>query len=411
MPHWALFESRKGITLRGTGASRLLEVRGVAALVALALLAAACGGDDGAEGAPGPGGGAPSVVTESAPTGAAGASSVPAPDERGPHAVGRLTLELTDAERGRTLPVDLWYPTHATTLATASPYVVVGDISFTGSAQHASPVALGGHPLVVFSHAYDSRRFQSYSVMELLASHGFLVAAPDHVGSTTIEAVAGGADTTAVAHAKRVEDVGFVVQALLEESTNPEGELGGRVDGTRTAVVGHSLGAASALAFAGGAGSAADGGPVPGGVKAVVALAPRLDVLDPGQLAAVTAPTLLVGGTRDATQPIEESIVPAFEQVGAETVVRVDVEGAAHASFSDVCHIVEVLRRSTLEARFRAPVEAAAEETCGDDVLGTLDAQRALARSLVPFLMTNAAGDDRYGDLLGEGGGVSLVRR
>lgn len=381
--------------------------------MALALLASACGGDDGAEGAPDPGAGAPSVATDTGATGSSGAGTraLPAPDERGPHAIGRLTLELTDEGRGRTLPVDLWYPTHATTLATASPYTIVGEISFTGSAQHASPVALGGHPLVVFSHAAESRRFQSYSVMELLASHGFLVAAPDHVGSTTIEAVAGGADTPAVAHAARVADLGFVVRALLEESTNPEGELGGRVDGTRTAVVGHSLGGGAALTFAGAAGGATEDGPVPGGVKAVAAIAPRLDVLDPGQLAAVTAPTLLVGGTRDVTQPIEDSIAPAFEQVGAETVVRVDVEGAAHASFTDVCHIVEVLRRSALEEQFRAPVEAAAEESCSGDVLRALDAQRALARSLVPFLMAHVAGDDRYEELLVGGDGVSLVRR
>src|SRR5687768_11675989 len=109
----------------------------------------------------------------------------PDPGVTGPYAVGRTTFTVTDPARsGRTLQVDAWYPSDPAA-ASAFPRSVI-DLVYTkleSPLAHADPpVAVpptaAGFPLVVFSHGATAIRFQSYSLMEHLASHGYVVAAP-----------------------------------------------------------------------------------------------------------------------------------------------------------------------------------------------------------------------------------------
>src|ERR687891_1264094 len=131
------------------------------------------------------------------PVGAgADAASVPAPpDGPGRHAVGLSTVQMMDPARGgRTLTVDIWYPADPGSDApTAELDLLLTRLELPGVLAD-PPAARGSFPLVIFSHGNGGVRFQSWFLMQALASHGFVVAAPDHAGNTALDAIAGTSD-------------------------------------------------------------------------------------------------------------------------------------------------------------------------------------------------------------------------
>ncbi|MBK7973635.1 MAG: hypothetical protein IPK07_10305 [Deltaproteobacteria bacterium] len=164
------------------------------ALVLAALLAAGCGSDDAAVD---PSGADPAAL--------------------GPFPVGVRTLPVDDPSREdltarypipRRVTTEVWYP--AAESARAAPrdpvlgfipdeleapltaiiqrFYGTGGIdnlsSLTGAVRDA-PIARksGPYPLIALSHGNGSIRFQNFSLAEYLASHGFVVVAPDHLGN------------------------------------------------------------------------------------------------------------------------------------------------------------------------------------------------------------------------------------
>lgn len=110
----------------------------------------------------------------------------------------------------------------------------------TRDATPASPGA-GGWPLLVFSHCTECFRFSFHSVTARLASHGFVVAAPDHVDNTRFDATASITNTFL---AVRAADVSRVLDALLDANdARVPASLRGTLDATRVAALGHSFGA------------------------------------------------------------------------------------------------------------------------------------------------------------------------
>ena len=113
---------------------------------------------------------------------------VDAPDLLGPFAVGHTSFTPVDASRDdRSLLVDVWYPIDAEDVQDAprTTYDLAAGIGLD------SEVALDGLPvssrqnqtLLVFSHGYGGINTQSIKLMEILASHGFIVASPEHAGN------------------------------------------------------------------------------------------------------------------------------------------------------------------------------------------------------------------------------------
>jgi predicted dienelactone hydrolase len=78
--------------------------------------------------------------------------------ERGPYPVQFMALDLVDQARNRPIPADLFLP----------------EIPNAGA---------GTIPVIVFSHGLGHSRIYFRDVAEHVASHGFAVAMPDHVGS------------------------------------------------------------------------------------------------------------------------------------------------------------------------------------------------------------------------------------
>ncbi|HVP31628.1 MAG TPA: dienelactone hydrolase family protein [Myxococcota bacterium] len=191
------------------------------------------------------------------------------PFARGPHPVGVRSFEPTDAARGRTLPLEVWYPAaEAHRGADLSPetqdtYQVLA--LFPGAPQAAvrdaepAPLPRGRAPVVVFSHGFGGHRRQTTFLCTHLASHGYVVAAPDHVGNTVADMMQTFMDVQAGKPlpdpdallgsmiAARPADASFVLDWLLGGGAAGVSEL---ADAARVGISGHSFGGWTTLVTA-----------------------------------------------------------------------------------------------------------------------------------------------------------------
>ena len=210
--------------------------------------------------------------------------SVPLPT--GPNLVGTQVLDLVDPTRNdpflangvkRELLVRLWYPASPVQSCRSADYAsprVWTDFSrllgvplpqvTTNSCWKAS-MTDGAHPVVVFTHGYTGT-FTDYTFLfEDLASRGYVVASVDHTFEATavefpdgrlIESVFGShlgstmrADEQSMDYAVsvRLNDLQFVVNALELLNAGDSSLFAGKLDMSRLALAGHSLGGLTAI--------------------------------------------------------------------------------------------------------------------------------------------------------------------
>lgn len=328
------------------------------------------------------------------------------PVRHGPYAVGATTRLLGPATAPE-LVVEVWYPAQPAPGAEPGRYEA-GIVGLDGQAYRDAPVDVRGgpYPVVVFSHGYGGIRFQSTFLTEFLASHGVVVVAADHAGSTMIDL---DLDGFAAAAVKRPRDVARAFDLVA----------GGAVAGLQVrtdayAVVGHSFGAWTALAVGGGlidplsAGAACaetrrpgcaffegqtidpvaaarDAVPDPRAV-ATVALAPGgwyAFGVDGSGLEAVRAP-LVLAGTSDGDMPYDTEGRPTWEALGSPKWMAT-LQDAGHWAFSDICDMVPFL------------------EDCRGTAAGYLDpalVQATTQRLVLSHVGVHLLEDDRYAPFL-----------
>jgi predicted dienelactone hydrolase len=189
------------------------------------------------------------------------------PFRRGPFTVGVRTSHLVDRERDRPLPVEVWYPADAAHVGadlaadTKDRYELLPGLpESTQDAVRDARSADGRFPLVAFSHGFGAHRRQSTFLCTHLASHGYVVAAVDHTGNTTVDilqmsvAVRQGAsvpDPLSLAGPfveARPRDVRFMIDRVLDGAA---GDLAGLADPDRIGMTGHSFGGWTTLAVTG----------------------------------------------------------------------------------------------------------------------------------------------------------------
>jgi predicted dienelactone hydrolase len=251
--------------------------------------------------------------------------------------VGRRTFQVVDANRDqRELTVDLWYP--ATTTATAgetymmsnyfplnfpegtfvaldNPNVVDGDESF---------------PLLVFSHGNGGVRTSFISLMEHLASWGFVVAACDHAGDSSNDPPN---SNISFQLSDRPRDISLVIDDVLSQFGS---EL--RINEAQIGVLGHSYGGLTTLLVAAGLGQEV---PPDDRVKAILPISPSVSAfLD---LSNVNRSLLVMGGDLDTVTPIDPNNDLVFRETRGVPRWRVDILGAGHNSFSDMCVFFDAL--------------------------------------------------------------------
>lgn len=146
----------------------------------------------------------------------------------GPFAVVGQGLTLADPSRDRAYPVQLFLP------------------------QMPAP-GLEKLPVIVISHGLGDTRATFYPLAQHLASYGFAVALPEHIGSnvevkTEVLSGVGNEFFSVDEFIDRPRDVSFLLDEL--ERLNAT-EYGGRLDLTRVGAIGHSFGGYTVLALAG----------------------------------------------------------------------------------------------------------------------------------------------------------------
>jgi predicted dienelactone hydrolase len=333
-----------------------------------------------------------------APAGAADAGDPPGrtpPAAEGPHGVGLTTFTAADPSRpGRSLTIDVWYPTEPGTPSgsPASLDVLVTDIPLPGVRRDAGVDPGERYPLVVFSHGSGGVRFQSWFLLQALASHGYVVVAPDHAGNTSLDQVLGTSDPFPVIAANRPRDVSFAIDEVLARATDPSDLLAGAVDPSRIGVAGHSFGGFTALAVAGGY----DGWGPDERVEAIVPIAAASGLLSDAELRNVDVPTLLLAGTSDETVPLAAAAERPWDEIAGTPSWRVDVHRAGHNSFTNVCDLYEALVDAGLPPELLAFLASAAEEGCAPSLISIDEAHRVSVQYTLAFLRTTIGHDARW---------------
>jgi dienelactone hydrolase len=214
-------------------------------------------------------------------------STAAVPSPTGPSHVGTRVMDLVDSTRDDPFPADgtnrellvrFWYPASVTQGCEPAEYTAPAVWSYssqlagfplpevkTNSCLDA-PITEGPHPVVVFTHGYTGT-FTDYTFLfEDLASRGYVVASVDHTSEATavefpdgrfVKSVFGSHldestwrrddQSLSLAVSVRLKDLKFVVDELARLNGEASGPFAGKLDLTRVAVAGHSLGGLAAL--------------------------------------------------------------------------------------------------------------------------------------------------------------------
>jgi len=382
--------------------------RPLALLVSLSLLAAACAGS--------PGTAEPGIVDTGAEVststtlaavttttvGSTTTTTVSAPlvryDQPGPYPVGRRTVSVVDDTRdGRIIPIEIWYPAIDDGTAAASEYVLIPSLAYTSEvALDAPPIAAvpegsAGFPLVLYSHGNNGWGWVHADLTQQLASYGFVVVAPDHVGNTLLDSLLGSVAEPESIRVDRPLDVSATLSAVLDGSGISQlDEVGAVVDAERVGIVGHSLGGLTALLSVAGS----DEVDADGRIDAIVAMAPATTLLDDALLGRVDVPTLLLTGTSDTTTPIATNTERPFDLISGRPLYRVDLVDAGHMTFSDICLFVDLLNEiEGVSGAILALADSYAVEACVPELLDIDTAQDAINHTVTAFLLAELADD------------------
>ncbi|MDJ0780138.1 MAG: hypothetical protein QNJ85_19890 [Gammaproteobacteria bacterium] len=224
-----------------------------------------------------------------------------APDEKGPYQIGHTTVILTDPSRnvdgsapatsvGRYLYLDIWYPTNVKTseriwydwnnplynqnpgsaiypeLPDLPPMTWDGSLSTNTIAEGAPLANKGRFPLLVASHGNLVASAKNMpDTLELLASHGYVIASIEHTGNNDAQYQASlfnnpsflntpvGPNPTLQDNGtilQRSKDVSFIIDAVLDGRLDQATgiQFTKRLDKKSIGVLGFSLGGMTSLA-------------------------------------------------------------------------------------------------------------------------------------------------------------------
>jgi len=249
----------------------------------------------------------------------------------GPWPVGVLTLDVADPDDpARRLATDVWYPADPAAVASATP--ASHPLGRPHRAYEAAAPAPGPFPLLAFSHGNSGLRRQSTFLTTHLASHGFVVVAPDHAGNTFFEMLNLSEERRKEVHRvirrKRPHDLRAAIDAALGHARGAPDALPA-VDAARIGAFGHSFGGWTALKMP----------RVDARVRAVCGLAPAAEpfvgrkAFEPGELP-LPVPALLVAAADDVLVDVDTSVRSLHARLAPPSALVV-VERADHFHFCD----------------------------------------------------------------------------
>jgi hypothetical protein len=320
----------------------------------------------------------------------------------GEYGVGHERFEALDAARSnRRVPTMVWYPVDRDVvdgepIRYPRPFGWIQPSPWIGGLLEAPVADAGPFPLLVLSHGHGGVPQQFELLGEVLASHGYVVAAPQHAGNSA------GTPTQSGMASHRPADMSFVIDTMLSRSATPDDLLSGVINGGAIAVGGYSRGAATAAATVAGHTAALAGEfdtPADPRVKALVFIdgTPNtVDQLAPELRERITLPTLSVGSSVGSFAA-NNSILPV-----ANPFYGTDAIGATHDAFVgfESCHFINGFFESGAPQNvldvfgINGPVE------CGPDILPAGDVPEIVARHTTAFLESQFGGDSPNIDVL-----------
>lgn len=151
---------------------------------------------------------------------------------------GFRQITLSD-QKDEPLNMAVWYP-----VSSGGVTENVGDnAAFVGvSVIRNAPPIPGEHPLLVISHGYNGNWRNLSWIAEAMAMQGYIVAAPDHPGTTTFNQNSDDAKKLW----RRPRDITRVIDSVIHSPS-----LFGKTDKSRIAALGHSLGGWTVMSLAG----------------------------------------------------------------------------------------------------------------------------------------------------------------
>jgi predicted dienelactone hydrolase len=208
--------------------------------------------------------------------------------------------------------------------------------------------------------------------MEALASYGFVVVSPEHIGNSQNAP----GNSFEVAGDNRLADVTFIIDFMTGSDSDLIIPFHGLLDPDLVGVTGHSMGGFTAMAAVAGWNGAA-------GDYRVAAIAPISgtfeDSFTPEQIEAIEIPVLLLGGTLDTSVPISNNDY-AFAHL-APPAYQINIIDAKHTHFANICEIGDMLIDFGFETE-HWPAMGAEEllipykETCTGDAIPVIQVQR-----------------------------------
>lgn len=169
--------------------------------------------------------------------------------EVGPYHVGYETISATwqDPYTGnvREIDVGLWYPSTTAFSDGSEAPVHLDTFEELGTTIGGLPIETGGMPTVLSLHGATSFGGMSYPIHQFVASHGFAVVAPNHLGDQLTDF--GGGSIVQWYH--RAPDATAALDAV--EALPSSHPLHGRLDTSQVVAFGHSRGSFTTFALAG----------------------------------------------------------------------------------------------------------------------------------------------------------------
>jgi predicted dienelactone hydrolase len=234
---------------------------------------------------------------------------------------------------GTTFPLLALYPTTAEASEQAfGPYTM--SVAF--DAPVAAPYQ-GALPVALISHGNTGSPFTHRGTAMALAQAGFMVLMPEHLGNSRTDASLSGTVELLRVRPQQVVDAFAALHA--------DSQLAAHADESRRVLIGHSIGAYTVLACAGGqpVNTAYDtpAGPsvrlevaTVSGIRGVALLAPAAGwFMPPAQLEGVTAAVRLYRGAMDTVTPSFHTDILRGGLVSVASWEEVEVANAGHFSF------------------------------------------------------------------------------
>ncbi len=282
------------------------------------------------------------------------------PDALGPYGIGTADITIT-GRTGVELVVQVWYPSWTTDKRA---YSYLG--AYSGLAQdRPGPACDRARPLMAFSHGNTGVRWQSTFMTEYLASHGFVVVAPDHTGNTTLD---NDESRKPELIFRRPWDISDSVDFLFESADEVIDGLSGCIDPEAGfAVSGHSFGGYTTVAVAGASFDEAatvahcetEGGwlcdhaishitehgdmerdGADERVWASIPMAPAGFEILIGGLEEITAPIMVLGGSRDEATTMEHQVGPIYAGLQGSPRFLGSLKDGGHFIFSNACELI-----------------------------------------------------------------------